>query len=414
MFDFNNFSEDILRNIFSFLDFAKADNRLDNGKEIKYVNKRFHKLYHDIHNVKCFNLVKQIFGFEPPLNKAPLIGKICTFIASNGKQVFSNYNTEDLSRSADEILHQYLDAPWAYYYLSLLHLNIVKPANEKLATEYCMKAVGFDFPPAIYLFATFFRKGSYDFGQNQEMMLKYLKMADAKNYLEAKVDLGIFYFDHGEQEKGIDHLEKAANKNNTRALNVLGQIYIHGLQDITSNAEKAIQYLDTAIDLGSSEAAKTLADSFLFGKGCIVQDSEKYKAYLIKHYEIEINNKNAAAARKLGILYRQDKNEKQATKYMELAVSLNDGVTLFQLASHYRGKGNITKAIEYYKKALPLLINGAEKGSYDERSALDGAKLDGAWLITQGEFRLGKDYIANSTRFGLETPSFRPQFIPLL
>jgi len=393
MFDIETLPQDVLNEVFSLLSETEQDN-------VKFINKAFYKSFLFLRNQKCFAACKQFFGFEPPSENAFIIFQICAFIESKG----ASHKSKDkniLIKSANDLLKNYRylkeTRDWAYYYSSLLCLNFGAPAMLELAAQYCVTAVGFEFTPALCLLAEFYYKGEAGFPKDKKLMFKYFMLASDKGNVVAKRKIGISYLKI-KDNRGLTFIKDAANANDIESLIILGNLHKDN-KLIDASANIAIGYFNKAIELGSSKAADILAKAFSsYESGIIQRDDAKAKTYRMKYYEIEAKAKNGVAARMLALLYIKDNQDDKGLQFLKLAMEFKDGIGTLELARLYRKRGeDKTKIITCYASAYTFLSTAKRTVEIDD--ILSNSGLDGLWLISQGELKLGAQFLTETNAY---------------
>ncbi len=149
---------------------------------------------------------------------------------------------------------------------------------------------------AQYELAICYREGKY-IDKNEELMIKYLKMAADNGHSEAQL-LSYKYYRDKNIKIAINYLLKSYKQNNSSALLVIANYYMEGLQidDKTIfkiDFEKGLELIDKSHSLGNKRATEMLVKFYItsdLDKAYIYinQLDEPYKTELLNKYKILI------------------------------------------------------------------------------------------------------------------------------
>lgn len=149
---------------------------------------------------------------------------------------------------------------------------------------------------AAFQLAQFYMNGQATRADPEKAYGIFKKLSDEKNYIPAMCELGICCIEgFGTKEdtsKGLAYLKKAAEKRNSKALNLLGVCYLKGKkkskesksEGIPEDPKLAIEYFRKAAELGSMLAKVNLATCYIQGSGVPKQPERGYK-YLQEAHE---------------------------------------------------------------------------------------------------------------------------------
>ena len=205
---------------------------------------------------------------------------------------------------------------------------------------------------------------------------EYFKIAASQNHPRANWLIGKMLLegqigknDKETKEKAFKYIKKAEELGSVAATNTIGLCYLNGLiPSIPKDEEKAISYF--------RKAAK---EDYVYAHNNLGKIYEKHgdlkKAY--EHYMVGATLEESWASNKIGKWYLEgiyiEKDEKKAydffNKATEVPKSILDYWAYFNLAKYFYLEGNyeanieknISKAIEYFNKALEGNIEDAYK-----------------------------------------------------
>ncbi len=219
---------------------------------------------------------------------------------------------------------------------------------------------------------------------------------------DAMEQLGYKYIQEGENEKkGVELLKKAVELKNTRAMVLLGTIYISGDRGgVEKDKKKGMELIKRAVDMGCS-----------FAKDCIRQLNFETKK---EELEKKVADDDANAMFVLAALYLEGKfgfqqDTKKGVELLEKAVGLDETIGLgdndavFVLGSIYmEGKYGLEKDIKSPNTRVSSLIKDGKI------PCKTGPKVSGGLHIDQDRMRKGT---ANSIQCYLSlTKSDYPDF----
>lgn len=207
---------------------------------------------------------------------------------------------------------------------------------------------------------------------------KVLKTAD--QYYEAGQELR----DGGYYEGANKYFRKSAELGNARSLNSLGFSYIDGT-GVPKDEAKGIELIQKAAEKECAAALANLGIFYKYGRYGLDKDLELAVKYLKKGAEQE----HKLALRLLGDMYQQgegvEKDIESAIQYYERALEAGDARSAYNLAWVYRtGEGkykDLEKEIYYYEKAASMdypyaCVELGQLLMYDRESKKDFAEAE--------------------------------------
>ena len=172
-----------------------------------------------------------------------------------------------------------------------------------------------------------------------------------------------------DQEKGMEYLIKAADKNHLYACLSLAEIYAYKAQSNRTYTTQAIEYYKKAGNLGSLDAYFQLAKIFQnrAGGSHFRKNANADYEKAIKYYKKAGNLGSSDAYFQLAKIFQNkatknqsSENYEKAIKYYKKAGKLGSSDAYFQLAKLYANRNCNASAINYYDKASKL---GCKKSS---------------------------------------------------
>lgn len=190
-------------------------------------------------------------------------------------------------------------------------------------------------------------------------VFRLIEIGAKGNYAFAQYTLAIMYAKGIGTEvdviKSLEFLTYAAERNNVKAIIVLGKIYYTGISSsVAIDAQKAVQLFEKALAQGYQEIIPELGAIYMRGLANVKKDVKR----AIELFEILIKKDDPRAMVTLGLLYRVGDEElpkdgKKAVEYFESAVKLGGKEAAFHLADMYlKGDGvsvNEALAAHYFQ-----------------------------------------------------------------
>lgn len=158
-------------------------------------------------------------------------------------------------------------------------------------------------------------------------------------------------------DKAFQYLSDAADRNQSSAMKMLGDMYYNGQVGSKADYLMAKEWYEKAIDAGSQAAIGALYDvgykyltDYSLGNNCLEVAFACFKKTADAGF---ISGMNA-----VGVCYYNgygvEKDEDMAVKYYEMAAQEGDGYAMRNIGEIYwkKGDSNTDKAIAWYKKAV--------------------------------------------------------------
>lgn len=192
--------------------------------------------------------------------------------------------------------------------------------------------------------------------QDKERGIEWLEKAADKGFVSVLNDLGNVYYIHKEYNKAFDYYKSAAEKELAIAQYNLGNMYFYGTGTIQKNTQQAYNWHKKAALQNYAAAQSQIGWNYETGKGGTEKNLKKsiewYTKAAAQGYPVAQNN--------LGLIYEHGKGVEQnytiAREWYEKAAAQDYGRSLYVLGYfYYYGHGvekDDRKAIDYYKKAL--------------------------------------------------------------
>lgn len=224
---------------------------------------------------------------------------------------------------------------------------------------------------SMYPLATIYHNGlcgkyKYDKAKN------LYKVTIKESCLKSISALGILYQYESNYTKANELFEIASKRGCGYSLNSLGINYARG-NGVEADLVKAVELYKLAVEAENADAALNLASMYFYGKG-VESSYSKYMEML--HLSVKFGG--CKAAKKLAYIYRcgniwhnVSKNQKEAIKFYEIAISRGSIKAIMELADMYMGfsdglvellfdflpsswstEQNYTKVIGLYEKAV--------------------------------------------------------------
>ena len=178
-------------------------------------------------------------------------------------------------------------------------------------------------------------------------MINYLQMAVAKNNSIAMNKLGDYYYDRYKTdysvpadtvENLIKYYEMAIEHNNINAMTSLGDYYYY-VKDFANYTK----YYTMAVEHDNVEAMSSLGNYYYH---------EKYDYELgLKYYEMASDKKHAKSMRELGHHYKNNKDYEKMLHYYSLAIKYDDIDSMIALGDYYKEQKNRPYMLSYYDMA---------------------------------------------------------------
>ncbi|KAI8891444.1 HCP-like protein [Backusella circina FSU 941] len=219
---------------------------------------------------------------------------------------------------------------------------------------------------AQFLVGVHYERG-IDVPQNLEKGKEYYCKSARQNFADAQAALGIRLIAEEQYIQGVEWLEKAVVKGNSRAHVLLGILHEKG-EGVEQNDDIALVHYKAAVEKNNSSAQYILGLIFYFGR---LGRQKNYKE-AIRLIKLSANSGFPYAQRVLGQLYQQGnlsidhsssvdsryrtrKNEKEAIRWYKRAAAGKDILALGILGNcHENGTGvdvDYERALYYYAKA---------------------------------------------------------------
>lgn len=224
------------------------------------------------------------------------------------------------------------DSNKAFYYYELSSKQGYAAAFDRLGTYYM------------------FSKDKQDF----DKAFEFYELGAKQNYIPAVLNLGALY-ETGrgvkkDVEKAFEYYKIAADDQYTPAYDYLYNCYINGV-GTNKDIEKAVHYLHLSSLENDEFSAKILADFYHYGINI-----EKNIDKAIHYYNICVAENYDNGIYELGLLYKNQGNNKEALINFEKASELNNVCALWELATHHETHQK-SKSLKYYKKIFELVVN---------------------------------------------------------
>lgn len=221
--------------------------------------------------------------------------------------------------------------------------------------------------------------------------------------ISAQYNLGCYYLNNGETEKGIELLRASAKQNNCYALYRLGSYYLSN-----GNDEEGIKYLNSTINFESNtddenkniEKVKSMAEYKLGNYYFETNEAEKG----IKLLTAAADKNNPFAQYKLGVYFLNNDEAEKGISYLQDAAAQDNDSAKFKLGSYYIKNDEIQKGVEY-------LIDLSDKDNvfaniklgnlYSQADYFDFKKAEKYYLkaagkgINTAEYNLGILYLSD-------------------
>lgn len=170
--------------------------------------------------------------------------------------------------------------------------------------------------------------------------------------VDKKVNITDMFFsdDPKVQKDGVRLMKRAASTGNAKAQFAMGMAHMDGISGLEKSTELAMNFLKRAADQGHA-----LAQFHYSNLMKSISDSEH-----LKYLKLSANNNCAEAINAYVVhLIHVQKNDKEAIKYLEKGVALNDPVAQFSLAVMlFAGRGTATDC----ERGWTLLLQSKEQG----------------------------------------------------
>lgn len=169
----------------------------------------------------------------------------------------------------------------------------------------------------------------------------------------------------------VEELKERAAMGDVEAIGILGEIYLHGNEEIKQNYERAYQFLRQSAEGGNIRAWTSLGILYMEGWH-VAQDIKK----ALSCFERANDAGDMKAPRYIGLLYRNHKipaavPEKVALDYFHIGADRGDITSQYYLGEMYElGMGSdkdMDKALQWYRKS-------AERGDKIAQPAIDALK----------------------------------------
>lgn len=312
----------------------------------------------------CFAFIDKHFDLDPTF-----------FLVEKAKLYFELNKRSDASKCLIQISS--IDDEDIKEYAYDIAVIYQKYKNKNMAIKYHKISSKINKHSALFL-ARYYENNN----DNELAKIYYLLLTTFKEY-NAYIKLYQLSVKDGEYTKGIEYLEEGANLNNAACENELGMIYYYGKETIKDRLI-ALNHFQEGYNLNSVNSTfylglmmyegdhcvenkegglklinKAIKNGFIDQKGeasHILNKSFKSEAqYLKKMYS---KHKNVNCARKLAMLYYDNKKYANAKDYLKIAVKKGDAKSAFLLGTIYSEKSrfdrNYQLAIKYFNEAIYL------------------------------------------------------------
>lgn len=223
-----------------------------------------------------------------------------------------------------------IDLEKAFYYYELAAKQGYAAAFDRLGTCYM------------------FNRNKQDFNKAYECY----KEASIQKYIPAILNLGTLYATGRGVEKDLvkayECYKETALDEYSPAYPYLYNCYIKG-EGVNLDIDKAIHYLKLSSLANDEFSAKILGDYYHYAIHV-----EKNIQEAIKYYNISVEQNYDNAMYELGLLYKEEGNNKEALINFEKATNHSHICSLWELAVHYEVHQK-TKSLKYYKKIFKIL-----------------------------------------------------------
>ena len=161
----------------------------------------------------------------------------------------------------------------------------IQNRNYGKALEWYQKAADLDLTEAYFHVGVCYEIGMGT-APNMETALENYEKASAKGFAPADFKLAVIYLNGvdgvtQDVDKGMRHLNAAADSGLTLALKELGAMYYYGRLNVPKNLTKALEIFDKAAEGGDPESMKNLGAMIISGEGRAADKVEGLKWYLL-------------------------------------------------------------------------------------------------------------------------------------
>ncbi|MFT9056444.1 MAG: relaxase MobL [Ethanoligenens sp.] len=247
------------------------------------------------------------------------------------------------------------------------------PQDERKHQEYLQEAAYLGHTQSMYLLGKqLVSSGITDFDKG----LNYLEKAADKGHAKATTQLGLLYQSLGDNETAFAYMRAAANLGDQPAAYMLGRMYRDGI-GTPADAKKAKEYLKQGANIFWTDEYKA-ARAYLYGSKKVEQDFSTVLSLLKE----EAEKGNAFAMCDVGRIYESglgiDPDSDMAARYYTeglsalLAVEENghDAYLQYRIGKMYRfGKGtapNVSESERFFQQAFDGFVKIEEKNPDDK------------------------------------------------